>query len=270
MAIVNQRLIVSLSVIMITSLAVVSYLGGFSSWVYERDSASMATQGIGQDIFDLFIVVPLLIISLARSIQGKRVALFVFTGSVFYVLYSFAIYCFGVHFNNLFLLYCLVFGSSFYIFIMLVYQLNGQDIATWINPDAPHRAIGIYFMVIAVLFYLLWLKDIVPAMAANAVPASISDNNLLTNPVHVMDIAIALPGLIVVALLLFKRHKLGLIFAPVFLIFTILLALALIAMVLSLAFHNISEDISIMAIFVILAVFSTIMLMKFFNKPGRV
>lgn len=268
MALDKQPLLVGLSGIMITALAIVSFLGGFSPWVYERDSASMAAQGIGQDIFDLFIVVPTLIISLLRSIRGRHIALFVFTGSVFYVLYSFAIYCFGVHFNNLFLLYCLVFGSSFYIFIMLIYQLNSQDIAAWFNPDVPYRSTAIYFIIIAIMFYGLWLKDIVPAMLSNTTPVTISDNQLLTNPIHVMDIALALPALFITANLLFKRHKLGFIFAPIFLLFTILLALALIAMVISLNFYNISEDISIMAIFIILAIISTVMLARFFKPPA--
>ena len=79
---------------------------------------------MGQDIVDLFIVVPLLILSLVFVRKGKVNSYFIFSGILFYILYSFFIYSFGVHFNNLFLLYCLTLGTSLYTFIIMVVQLT--------------------------------------------------------------------------------------------------------------------------------------------------
>jgi hypothetical protein len=269
MAIQHPRILVGLSLLLAIALAIASYYGAFVPGTYERDSASMAAQGMGQDLFDLFFVTPLLLISLLYTLKGNRIALFIFAGTVFYVLYSFFIYAFGVHFNSLFLIYCLVLGSSLYTFLLIIYENSGMELNNWFGEKTPTRAIGIYFISVALLFYLLWLKDTVPSILNNTVPANVLDNDLLVNPVHVLDMAIALPGLVITAVLLFKKQTLGFLFAPVFLIFTVLLSLSLIAMVLALNAKGISEDISIAGIFLILAVISMGLLTMFFRNMKR-
>ena len=264
----HSRLLAGLTLVMTATLAIASYYGAFVPATYAHDAASMGTQGKGQDVFNLFIVVPLLLISLAFALRGNRVALLILSGTVFYVLYSYVIYAFGVHFNSMFLVYCAVFGTSFYAFLLCVTELTGLQAQQWFSDRTPNRATGIFFIVIATLFYLLWLKDVLPAILNNSVPANVVDNDLLVNPVHVLDIAIALPGLIATAILLFRKHSLGYVFAPIYLVFTILLALALIAMVVALKQKGITEDISVAGIFAALAVVSAVFLYKFLVNAG--
>ncbi|MDX5151540.1 MAG: hypothetical protein R3188_03605, partial [Acidiferrobacterales bacterium] len=142
-------------------------------------------------------------------------------------------------------------------------ELNGSQVQQWLGNRTPNRSTGIFFIIIAVLFYLLWLKDVVPAIYNHSVPASVADNDLLVNPVHVLDLAVALPGLVVTAILLFKKNPLGYLFAPIYLVFTILLALALIAMVVAVKQKGLSEDISVAGIFVVLAAISAVFLYQF-------
>ena len=115
------------------------------------------------------------------------------------------------------------------------------------------------------MFYMLWLKDIVPAILHNSVPSEVGENNLQVNPVHVLDISIALPGFIITAILLIKKHKLGFILTPIILVFIIILAIALIGMVIMLKIKGLSDDISVSIIFSLLAIISSIFLIKFFK-----
>jgi hypothetical protein len=260
------KVIALLSGVMAIALGIVSYYGAFIPSTYERDAPSMAIQGMGQDIFDLFFVVPLLLISMFFMLKNKQVALFVFSGTIFYILYSFFIYSFGVHFNNLFLLYCLILGASLYTFILVINELNKMNVHKWFNNSVPVGIIGIYFILIAFMFYLLWLKDIISAIVNDTIPKNVSDYKLLVNPVHVLDIAFVLPGLLITAILLIRKQQLGFIFTPIFLIFIILLAMALIAMVIMLKIKGISEDLSIAVIFIILAIISLIIFYVFMKK----
>jgi len=265
----NQRTIAVLGVLLAISLAVVSYLGAFHPLTYVRDSASMGAQGIGQDLVDLFFVLPVLLISLFYSLKNNRIAILVLAGTLFYILYSFIIYAFGVHFNQLFLLYCSTLGLSLFAFLILIMELNKQDIKSWFNKSGITKTIGVYFIIVAIMFYLLWFKDVVPAIINNSVPATVSDYDLLVNPVHVIDIAFALPGLILVAVLLFKKHNLGYIFAPVGLVFTIILSIALVGMVMMLKVKNVSDDTSVAGIFLFLSVISTVLLILFFRTMKK-
>jgi len=151
----------------------------------------MAAQGIGQDFVDLFIVVPILLISLVYMRKNNKTATLLFGGTIFYILYSFIIYCFGVHFNQLFLIYCATLGLSLYIFIIYMMEMHKTEIQNWFKETMPNKLFSYFLIIVAVLFYLIWLKDVIPAIIGSYTPKLISDNNLLVNPVHVIDIAIA-------------------------------------------------------------------------------
>lgn len=261
----QMKTITVLSILLAVSLAVVSYLGAFDPLTYVRDSASMGAQGIGQDMVDLFFVVPLLLLSLFFARKSSRIWTLILAGTLFYIMYSFIIYAFGVNFNQLFLLYCSTLGLSLFAFWVLVMELNKQDVQSWFNESRITKTIAIYFIIVAAMFYLLWFKDVVPAIINNTVPATVSDYDLLVNPVHVIDIAFALPGLIIVALLLFKKHNLGYIFAPVGLVFTIILTFALVGMVIMLKVKDVSDDTSVAGIFLMLSAISTVLLVLFFR-----
>ncbi|MEJ2106494.1 MAG: hypothetical protein P8X48_04065 [Acidiferrobacteraceae bacterium] len=253
----HARILTVLTLVLTASLAVASYYGVFVPGIYARDSASLGTQGIGQDALDLFFTAPLLLISLFFVLRGSRLAWFVYGGTVLYLLYSYVLYALGVHFNRLFLVYCLVLGSSFYAFALAVYELGRMPVSEWFSDRAPLRVTAVYFLVIAVLFYGLWLKDVLPAVLSDSVPASVRDNDLLVNPVHVLDLSIVLPGLAATAILLLRRHALGYVLAPVFLVFLILLTLAIAAMVLALKIKGVSEDVSLTGFFVVLTLVSS-------------
>ncbi len=263
----NQSTIVTiLTILMAVSLAIVSICGAFLPVTYEREVPSLATQGIGQDLVDLFLVVPLLVILLIFVRKQNRAAMFLFSGTLFYILYSFIIYSLGIHFNYLFLLYCAILGLSTYLFIIMIHELMGMDAGSWFEERVPVRLTGIYLIIVAILFYLLWLKEIVPAVIHNRIPESVSDYNLLVNPVHVIDVAIALPGLILAAVLLMKKKTLGYILSLTGLVFIIILAIALAAMVIMLKVKGISEESSIAGVFLILALLSSVILFLFLRK----
>jgi len=262
----QNRIVTVLVIVLSISFAIVSYCGVFIPATYARDSISMGVQGMGQDIVDLFFVLPLLTLSFLFTLKDSKNASFIFTGIIFYISYSFVIYSFGVHFNDLFLLYCIILGSSFYLFILMVINLNSMEIENWFSENVPLKSIAVFLIIIAVMFYLLWLKDIIPAILDNEIPKTISENNLQVNPVHVLDISIALPGLIVTSVLLLKKQKIGFILAPVLLVFIIILAIALIAMVIMLKIKGLESDLSVTVIFAVLSFISSFLLLKYFKE----
>ena len=237
----SKRLFYILTFLLAILLTIVSFSGSFIASTYQRDSLSIAVQGRGQDIFDLIFIVPLLIITMLLTLKGNKSAAFIYGGTLLYILYSFFIYCFGVHFNQMFLFYCFTLGTSFYLFVFYLVNLFKENVELWFNK-IPVKLIGGYLLFIALIFYPLWFKDIIPAILNDTTPATVSNYGLLVNPVHVMDISILLPSLVVTYIMLIKNKKTGFILTPVLLVFIILLSLALIAMAVMLIVNNISED----------------------------
>ena len=87
----------------------------------------------------------------------------------------------------------------------------------------------------------------------------------MVNSYHVIDIVFALPGLLITAILLMKKHHLGYILTPICLVFIFLMAFALAVMVIMMKINGIADDISIAVIFVILAIISVLFLIKYFK-----
>ncbi|HHS14425.1 MAG TPA: hypothetical protein ENN03_11765 [bacterium] len=262
----ERKTLIILTAVLSLALGVVSFFGSFVSGTYAREVPSLAAQGTGQDLVNLFFILPLLVIALLGTLRKSRAAMFVFTGTVLYILYSFVIYCFGVHFNRLFLLYCLTFGASFYLFVTLMIRMSRMNPESWFGEKTPCRIPAFFLLAVAVLFYLLWFRDVVPAVITNTVPKSVSDYRLLVNPVHVMDLAIALPALILTGIQLLKKKPLGFLLTPVMLVFIIELAVALAGMVLMVNRRSISEEGSIAGIFLVLAVISGVILCLFLKN----
>src|SRR5687767_13917567 len=103
-----------LSLLLAVLVAAASGAGILLEGTYAKESASWAAQGVGQDIVTLTLAVPLLIVSAIEASRGSKRALLVWTGVLVYLVYSYTLYAFFIHFNALFVVYTAALGLSFY------------------------------------------------------------------------------------------------------------------------------------------------------------
>jgi len=255
-----------LSIPLLLCMGFASWMGIFNESIYQRELPSMAAQGAGQDVVNLFVGGPILLLALLYMNRGSKTASWIFAGMVFYYLYSYIIYSFGIRHNVLFLVYCSTLALSTYIFIFWVHFNSGLDITSWFSKAPPGRATAIFIFAIAAMFYMIWLKDIVPPLLKGEAPAFVIENNYAPNPIHAIDLSFALPGLIITAILLLKNHKLGYLLIPVVLVFIIILAIALLGMMVMVQKRGLSDDMSLVYIFAILALIGGTVLLLFLRR----
>ena len=243
--------------------AIVSYAGIFIQSTYSRETISYAAQGIGQDIVNLFIVVPILLITSYFAYRKSKLGLLIWSGAISYLTYSYTIYCFGLHFNNLFVIYCIILGLSFYSLAYFVTSSLQKNVSEWFSKKISTKSTGIFLIIIAVLFYFIWLSEIIPAIMMNEIPKSIIESGLLINPVHVLDLAICLPALIITGIALIKKRKAGFLLAPTMLIFCMLMAIAIAAMVLVMKSKGLESDMVLFSVFGLITLISTLFLIRY-------
>ena len=260
-------LILSLPLAVLT--AIVSYAGIFIDSTYAKETAIYASQGIGQDIINLFVVVPILIVAALFAYRKSRTGLFVWSGAIFYLAYSYTIYSFGLHFNSLFIDYCFILGLSFYSLIYFVITSLHENISGWFSSKVPTQSTGIFLIVISLLFYFIWLSEIIPAILLNQTPQSVVESGLLINPVHVLDIAICLPALLITGIALIKKRSIGFLLAPTMLIFCIFMALAIAAMVIVMKSKGLESDMVLFSIFGIITGVSIFILIRYIRALKR-
>jgi hypothetical protein len=245
-------------------LILVAGMGGvFSDEVYARELPYYAAQGIGQDIVNMLVLAPLLLLTTFLIRAESKIALFVWSGLLLYTVYSYAIYCFSVHFNVLFLVYCGILGLSLMTLLAIFASVDASVIRSWFDSETPARYPAWYLLGLAAVFYFLWLMEVVPALISGSMPRSAVESGLITNPVHVLDLAVFLPGCVISAVLLLKRRAMAYVLVPSLLVFTIIMAVALGGMIITLKLKGYPVEIGMTTIFGLMACASFIIVFLF-------
>lgn len=78
------------------------------------------------------------------------------------------------------------------------------------------------------------LAEIVAAIRSGQAPQSVTNMGLLTSPVHVLDLSLLLPTLVMTGVMLLRRRAVVFVLAPILMVFFVLMSLALAGMVLAL------------------------------------
>lgn len=211
-------------------MAIASAAGIFLPSTYARETATWATQGKGQDIANLFIVFPAMLVAIRFALRGRLRAALIALGLLIYVAYSYVLYAFFIHFGPLFPIYVAVLGLSSSALFGAVIHMDRSKVPHLLagNPKAK-LASGLLFA-FGLLFALQWLSEIVSALLAGAVPRSATEIGAPVNPVHVIDLAFILPGMIVTAIAARRGKPLGLLFAAPLLVFSAAMSIAIVSM----------------------------------------
>lgn len=189
-------------------LALVSAVGLFVPDFY-RGPLAWSIQAVAQDFADLVLVLPVLVASAVLAARGSTRGRLVCLGALSYLVYTFAIYAFAVPYNRLFLAYVAMLGGSLWALVGGMASTDWAGIKARFRPDAPVRAISLFLLVPALLFYLLWLSEELPALLSGEIPANLAQLGVLTNPVHVLDLAIMLPAMALAGVWLWQRRAVG-------------------------------------------------------------
>jgi hypothetical protein len=255
-----DRTIIILSASQAVLLVLVSVIGLFTPGFYSAETLNWQVHSAGQDLVDLFIISPVLILISLFAARKNKVAFLLWNGINIYLLYTFIIYCFDVHFNKLFIIYCLILGLSFYSCIyFLLTQSNFQTGINIFNKTIV-KIIAVYFLIISFLFYALWLSEIIPSIIGNRVSKGLVETDLPTNPVHVLDLSVVLPGFFLMAALLFKKKIIAVRFVPGILMFCILMDITIGSMAFFMNINQVTAGYSTVIVMTTLALLSIIFL----------
>ncbi len=223
-----SRGIMIVSVIISILVTLASVAGLIYSGTYQFETENWRLQAQGQDIGNLFAVVFLLVSAygIGRKSYTSRL---IWVGTLFYLLYAYLIYAAALHFGVFFLLYVVILGLIVYSLIFW-FLTNTIQKNTDIYPKTRVLTFSAYVLIVTgVLFTLLWLSEIIPALISGVVPKSLTDAGLIVNPVHVIDLSTVLPGMIVTGILALKARPIGLFFVVPWLAFTVLMGMSVVA-----------------------------------------
>jgi hypothetical protein len=213
-------------VLPISSVAGLLY-GGHG--LYEPYPASLAGL-VGQDAITLAVGLPLLIVSMWLTRHGSIRGLLLWAGTLFYFAYSYYFYVIG-GFNALFLLYVAIISTSLYGMLSLLFAIDPDALKARFGARTPTRLVGGFLVGYSLLFALMW----VGLTLASVVAGKPLDE--VTHSVVAIDLTVLLPLLFFGGVWLWRNWAPGYTLAGALLTFMSVLALAIMAMMVSMGFY---------------------------------
>jgi hypothetical protein len=240
-----------------------SAAGVFLPATYARETATWAAQGAGQDIVNLVLIVPAFVYATFRTRQGSAMARTAWRGLLLYLAYSYVLYAFFVHFSGVFLIYVGTLGFAVFALIVDMLNIDRRTTSQTFAEPVIRKSVSVFLVASAVLFAGSWLKEIAHAVVDGVMPASALAIGAAVNPVHVLDLALALPAMIVVGVLLWRGDEWGVFWAGPLLVFMVSMGLAIVGMSLVMQARGLADVEGLVVVMTAIVVVGGIMLRQF-------
>ena len=253
--------------VLIVLLGIPVHLVGLLAPQIYRDPALLLPQNLGTDVVTLCVAIPLLGIAAGAMRVGSLRARMLWLGALGYLVYAYGMYALGVRWNPLFLAYLTLFSLSFFA---LVIGLLGTDAALVRSRAAgvPVRAVAAYLIAIAVLVSGVWLKEEVGSLLQGTVPLSVQQFEAPTNIVHVFDLGLVLPAMVIAAVLLLRGRPWGYVLAGMLLVKASTIGLWVAVMIWFSARAGIETPLAYTALFLALTVAGVALCWAFLTRMG--
>ena len=209
-------------------LSSIASIGGLFFQELYNDNTLGQTALIGNDIITLFIAVPLMAISLYLFLKGSNRGFLIWMGTLWYMLYNYMFYLYGVSFNEFFLIYTALFALSGYAFVLGLIKINVSEISKSFNYTKWMRVVSGFLLFFGILLGGIEIAMSMSFVFNGEIPQAIKQLDHHTGIIFATDLSILVPVLIVGGILLWKAKPWGFILSSIAIIKASAYGLALI------------------------------------------
>jgi len=199
--------------------------------VYAYNAQRVVSEGVGWDIFTLFVAVPVMLAAAAfvagGSFRGRLFALGLFG----YFFYQYLEYAMTWAFGPLFPMFILIFGASVVGLVWLGASVAGDRIADGFGEHFPGRPFAVVSILMAVLLVVMWTGRIAAGLAGDLETAGLHGETTLV--VQALDLGAVVPTALLISALAWRRTAVGYVLASVYVVTSIAMSAAIVAMLLS-------------------------------------
>lgn len=175
----------------------------------------------GTALVALALGVPLLLVAMARARRGSWRWHVAWLGVTAYLAYNAVMFLFATPLNPLFLLYVAMFSLALFTLGSLIHATEPRAVSDQLGT-LPARGLAVFTWVIVGMNVLVWLRGIVPTIAAADPTSVLEGTGLTTNPAWIQDLAFWLPMAAVAAAWLWRRRPWGYVLVGAWLVYGLL------------------------------------------------
>ncbi len=199
--------------------------------VYAYNANQVVAEGVGWDVFTLVAIVPVTLLTMyfvARASMRARLAAIGLFGYFFYQYLEYAVtWAFG----PLFPLFVAIYGLSLIGIVWFSVSVARDDVVRRFSTDFPRRAFVALNVAMAALLVLMWSGRIATGLSGDLAGAGLFGETTLT--VQALDLGLVVPIALLSALLVWRRAPAGYAVAAAYVVTSLTMAAALVAMLVS-------------------------------------
>ena len=202
----NFRAADTLSAMVAVLAATISVIGLRFPAVYGSnwDSATAS----GNDLVTLLVAVPVLALGLRHAARGSVRARLVWLGALYFMLYNYAFYVFGMTVTQLYLPFIAAFVLSGFAFALGMGNLDVESLRRRFGPRTPARPIAAYMFYVAAMLAFTWISQWVKFTLTGKVP-EVNGSAHAYQVIAAVDLSFMVSLLIPAAWLLWRRRPWG-------------------------------------------------------------
>lgn len=241
----------------------------FGNGIYKHDSAFKAPILIGSDFTMLVFILPIFIYSCVLNLKHNNIKTNLFLASILGTIlyYSFSI-VFGVTYNYLYLVYIILFSSSFFSLFISIRNLAKISFSSNVFDNLLTKRLKVFLIICSLSLFIAWLPDIIKSLVLGT---SLDFIGIYTTEItYGLDMAIISPMFLYIIYLFKKHDSLGIILMAILLTLGtsigIMVPFQTIFQVLSGIVLPIEALITKVLIFMILSIISLIFLRKLYKS----
>ena len=233
----------AISVIVAIIMAATSTAGiMFRNVIYPTEK--LAVGFVSTDLLNLFVGLPILLVSMWLSRKGKLIGLLCWPGALFYLAYVYTGYL-ALPVSVLLIPHIFLITLSAYTIIGIIVSINSAEVRQRLSGLIPAKTTGCILMSLAILVVVYQIVRIIIVL----INQTTADN--LERVLWIGDLVIGSPALLVGGFLLFRRRALGYVTGAGLLLMCSLLFIGLIP---AMVFQALSAEtpIDVIGIFIVL------------------
>ena len=169
-------------------------------------SAELIPAAVGQDIISLVAAVLLFLLTLLikpNQVKGQVVAI----GIVGYVFYGYGIYVIEQVYNMWYLVYVVIWALSFWNLIYILATVDTSPLKSFVIPTWSRRTSIAIALLQPLVFIPMWVFALIPLIQTG-------DRVEYLFSIYIIDLVWVMPAFLILAWLLYKNHKTGIVFLP--------------------------------------------------------
>jgi hypothetical protein len=202
-----------------------------TSGVYVYNPERLVAEGVGWDVFTLFVAVPALLVSAGFVARGSFRGRLFATGLLAYLFYQYLMYAMAWAFGPLLPLFIVIYAASLAGALWLASSIGLAGLPERFSARFPRRSMAALCLLMAIILVGMWAQ-----LIATGLRGDLSGANLLgqtTLVVQALDLGLIVPAALFTGVAVLRRRPIGYLLATVLVVKALAMSLAILAMLVS-------------------------------------